>query len=655
MPSLHTLILIISVIFIVYSFYLESPPSAVAGFILLAISFVLFYKFTISSTAVIETGSVNRSGMIIRHSVIPLVIAGIVIFRIVSIMDTAQVKDQAAAFTAEVLGSRLLQYSNEVELSFTDGASAHRAVSYISKKTELFQGDKIEIYKKPSEINIKTGDSLYSKSLLIKGIRYAFHLSEGRDYKVIYRAPLSAKEKIRRAMEKNINNIFDARTAPAVLALYFGNKNFLDKAVIQDFKRSGTLHILAASGMHLGIIASMIFFSFLVFRINKRILMMITLAAVTFYLYITDTPVSLLRAYMMFLIFSVQYIFNLEKNIVNTLLLSGISILMIYPYDLYDLGFQLSFGATLGILLFYRFYKGAFSRLPKFVSNTLAVTVSAQIMVLPIILFQLGEINLTGVLSNLVLIPGMSLTLVMSVVANILAPVSAVAASAAGFFTDKIYQANLYVVVFFSKINGHFYYYGNGYSLIPPYVCALAPLFPAKRIKKLSIYFFITGFIFSWAILLNFSIPADIRIAVLQRDKSNILLYKNRDKALIIGNCEEKNHADTLTRYILNNSIRSVDVYVPKADFNNLRNYFYLIKKNVVTRCVISPDAISNFYFKNFCAVVDNDGIKMEIRDFRDIDKPEKNNRPEDIYNLYGFMIRGELKKAVPGYSVVDL
>jgi hypothetical protein len=207
----------------------------------------------------------------------------------------------------------------------------------------------------------------------------------------------------------------------------------------------------------------------------------------------------------------------------------------------------------------------------------------------------------------------------------------------------------VFLVEFFSRINGHFYFDGNYYTLVPPYLCLLAPLIPFDKIKKYSLYIFVTGIIFGWALLSNFSFPESRQMAVLHRDNTSVLVIKNGDNAAIIGNIEDKRHADILGSFIMNTNIRKIVLYIPKPDINSLKSFSYFIKRNVVDRCAVSPEAISNFYFKNFCETVDNDGIKMEVRDFKT--SGETVNK-DDVYYLYQLMIKGELKRAEIRYPV---
>lgn len=627
MPSLYSLLILCSIIIISYSVYFYTITGLIAGALFLIAGIFTMIKTPVSRNH--SSGENTReSGYSFKRMAIqstqkaalPLVISAIVVMQIASMLEYKAIPETSRSFIAVVQNVRLLNYSKEVTLNFYDKNEAgirSRARCYAHRKLDLTVGDEIEILKRPSEIKLDKGDSFFTKALRREGFFYTFYLNSADDFRMIQNAPPTKKSAIRSAIEKNIDTLFDKKTAPVLKALYFGNKNYIEKALIQDFKRAGALHILAASGLHVGIIASMIFFSLLVFRINKKILTLITLAAIFFYLYITDMPVSLLRAFTMFSIFAVQYILDLEKNIFNTLFITAIAILVIYPYDLYDLGFQLSFGATIGILLFFRFYRESFSKLPSFFSNSLGVTLAAQVFVLPVILIHLNEINLIGIISNLVLIPGMALTLILSVSTNILSLVSVHVSGIFAFMTDRVLQGNVYIVENLSGLCGHFSPSVSKYKLLLPYLFVLMPLIPIKKLKRLMPLFIIAGFLSAWAVLTDFSIPEERELAFLKTAESSAVLYKDGENAALTGTFQEDESIERILKYITNSNIRRVELFILDTDYKNLWCYNRLMKRAVVARCCISPEAISSFYFKKICETIDNDGIELEIKNLR--------------------------------------
>jgi ComEC/Rec2-related protein len=569
----------------------------------------------------------------------------IIVIRIILLFRFAPVDENSKKFSASIGSVKALRYSNEIVLDFFEsdtGRSRHspvsnKAVSYIEKEIKINSGDELEIYARPKEIKINGREiSSFEADLLKKGFHFIFYLN-AKNFGIIKNAPVTLKDKIRNIIEDNLVRLFNKKTIPVIKGLYFANSSYIDKSTTMDFKRAGVLHILAASGEHIGIIAGILLLVLSPFLIHRKILRILIALVLLFYLYITDMPVSLLRAFVMYFVFSVQEIFNLEKNIFNTLFLSAIIILAIYPYELYSLGFQLSFGATFGILLFYNFYKDIFFHLPSKISSALAVTFSAQIFVIPVLFFVLNELNLAGFLSNVVIVFTMSGTMLLSIAANL---ISVIAFEPAHFFamlTDYLYLASLKIVQYFSGLNGHFAVdNGKGLLLFVPFILFLLPVVPVKINRKMLSLAMIISVPCAWIILSgNYSEGKD-KITIFGKEANIIVLQEENSAPIIFGYLNTYIDADNIAGYVNRYNIRNINVCIPVPDYNNLRNYTLFIKKAVVSKCYISSDFMFAGYFKKFCQALDADGIALKIKGFNlnTIDQLTADNIPGYLKNI---------------------
>ena len=204
-------------------------------------------------------------------------------------------------------------------------------------------------------------------------------------------------------------------------ALTLGYKADLSDEVKQAFRTSGTSHVLAVSGLHVGVIFIVIvsIFSFIKNKgrwfIFKQILVLLTLWA---YVFVTGMPVSVIRAAIMLTLFCVGSLFYRKGYHYNTLVVAAFFILIINPYYLFDVGFQLSFTAVFSILFFQpklsKLYKPK-HKFSKYVWGLMTVSVSAQLGVFPIGLYYFGAFPTYFFIANLLVIPLVGLIIYLAI------------------------------------------------------------------------------------------------------------------------------------------------------------------------------------------------------------------------------------------------
>ena len=300
---------------------------------------------------------------------------------LISISSTLKIKNPGAEPLQEnlttysgIIEKKIFRrYNYEVIIKLNDTLAS----AQIPLEENFQTGDMIDIHKKPVNINSTNSNSSYDRYLLRKGISLKFYIKK-KDFKITPGISSNTINWIKENLSRNIESLFSEKNAGILKALYFGNKNYIDKKTIENYRNSGVIHILAASGLHTGIIASMVFAIFAFVRLDRRLIYIMAMILLIFYLYITDMPSSLMRASIMFAVFALQYIFHLTKNMFNALFTAAIIILIISPSEIYNPGFHLSSGATLSILLFFRAYKNSLFFLPPFLSVPLSLGMSAQ-------------------------------------------------------------------------------------------------------------------------------------------------------------------------------------------------------------------------------------------------------------------------------------
>lgn len=200
-------------------------------------------------------------------------------------------------------------------------------------------------------------------------------------------------------------------------ALVLGDKSSLDGDTREDYARAGALHILAVSGLHLGIFYTLLILLFgglQKSRAGSVVLLLISLAAIWGYALLTGLSPSVFRAAVMFSFIALARAVQLQGNIYNTLALSAFLLLLIDPFLMLSVGFQLSYVAVLGIVYGFPRVYGVFSiknRLLDYAWQISAVSIVAQLATLPLSLYYFGQFPTYFLLSNLLVIPAATVML----------------------------------------------------------------------------------------------------------------------------------------------------------------------------------------------------------------------------------------------------
>jgi competence protein ComEC len=380
----------------------------------------------------------------------------------------------------------LKRYSSEIyfHTSVSD-ASRLNGILYYQGENIFNKGDLLFLHKKIYKIT-SDNKSGFNSYLLSRGIHYTAGMT-GSDITILKKGETSLRTSIQNSLLNRIDSLFDIRTSGVIKALLTGNQNYIEKKIILQFRDSGVLHALSASGLHVAIFAAIPAFLLIPF-FRKNIATSGSLLAVLFYLFITDMPVSLLRAVIMFAFFYFQLILFRKRNIFNYLMLTCSVILSISPWEIFSPGFQLSFSATAGILLFYKPYRKSLTGIPGVIADTTAVTLSAQIITLPVILFHMNQMNTAGIAANIIIVPLITLIMAASMSAIAVSFVFMPAGIMAGDITELLLKLSLLLTDFFSNLKLNFHVYDITPLLVMMIFISAIPLISIKKILKLKFY-----------------------------------------------------------------------------------------------------------------------------------------------------------------------
>ena len=201
--------------------------------------------------------------------------------------------------------------------------------------------------------------------------------------------------------------ISDKESAALASTLILGYKAELSSEIITAYSKTGTMHVLSVSGMHVLLVFSIftLMLAFLDRNVSLKIVKVaIIITAVWFYALLTGFSSAVCRAAVMCSIFVIGKTFNRKTNSYNTLAASAVLLLLYNPYFLVDAGFQLSYLAVLGLIYLYPKIQQLFyfkNRIASTLWSWVAVSIAAQIATLPLSLYYFHQFPLYFLISNL--------------------------------------------------------------------------------------------------------------------------------------------------------------------------------------------------------------------------------------------------------------
>lgn len=246
---------------------------------------------------------------------------------------------------------------------------------------------------------------------LIDATRHHDHLS------VLWKLKLRMtllREKLVGTMKRHVR---EDGTSAFLKAILLGDKSGLSVARKEAFSIAGVSHVLALSGLHLGIIYVLLSMLFVQVckplasrRVSHFMVQVMTLLAIWVYVFLVGMSSSILRSALMLSVYSVISLLDRDKMSINTLSFAGTLMLVYNPMLVWDVSFQMSFVAVLSIFLFYKFIfslvaNRTSSRLLLTVWALFSVSLAAQLGTAPLVAYYFGRFSNYFLLANTVVVP----------------------------------------------------------------------------------------------------------------------------------------------------------------------------------------------------------------------------------------------------------
>lgn len=217
---------------------------------------------------------------------------------------------------------------------------------------------------------------------------------------IVYRLSDSARKELGSQME----SMFEEPHAGYMKGLVIGIGDEIDADTYGDFSKLGLTHILAISGMHVAIYVSGLLLLLSVLRLSKETALVVTFLLIPFYVLLSGSSPSVVRAGIMSMMGLYMTRQGLMKDGLNILCLTALIMLWVNPYMLVNVSFQLSFLVTAGLMIFVPLLQPHFDAWPKWLSGTVVITIAAQLLSFPMTVFYFNQFSLLSFGANFLLV-----------------------------------------------------------------------------------------------------------------------------------------------------------------------------------------------------------------------------------------------------------
>lgn len=248
------------------------------------------------------------------------------------------------------------------------------------------------------------------------------------------RFKLKAKEEIEGILDLYLNE----DNSLIMKSILLGDYRYLEEEEVGKFRDLGLAHVIAVSGLHIGIITVLLIYFLAYLGINRRVNIVISIAIIWTYAYIIDFPLSVLRANIMYTVLLLSQLLKKPYDSLNSLFLSLLLMVIINPFWIFHVGFQLSFVATFYVIYYTPKVSSIFSFKKEGMFKSLSSIVAAQLGVLPILAYYFNRLPTVGIVANLLLVPLFNICLVMTILLIPMSFVNGYLASSMGTVIDSI-------------------------------------------------------------------------------------------------------------------------------------------------------------------------------------------------------------------------
>ena len=521
-----------------------------------------------------------------------------------------------------------------------------------NKKTYKY-GDKIALigeFEEP-EVQRNTGGFDYKKYLKTQNI---YGIIKANEIKLIKKNNVNLMNilinKIANKVEENANALLPREEASILIGILIGNKEYLEEETIQAFQKSNLSHMLAVSGAHASYVVMAIGFIITKTKISKKMGKIITILLLLFFMLLTGKTPSVTRACIMSIYMIMASLFHKRATIISSMSISILFLIIYNPYCVLDIGLQLSYGGTIGIIVIYNMLKNGLIMKEKLIPietkilNTskikeiLLLSISANIIIIPITLYHFNTLSLTFLISNIFASPLLGIIIILGFISISISftffPLAKVISIPLGMVikifykiatnvgnlpfsqiyvpTPKISTIIIYYIIIAITI---FYYKLNNKSQKRKIEKTIL-----KNIKKITLKkIFLTIFIISIIFSLYRQIPKNLNIYFIDVGQGDsTLIVTPRNKTILIdggGSTDNKAYdigKNTLIPYLLDRGIIKLDyIMISHFDADHATGAIPILGKIDVSNIILTKQLEENDIYRQILSISKEKKIRL--------------------------------------------
>ena len=287
---------------------------------------------------------------------------------------------------------------------------------------------KAEIYLNKVKANAQDFGFDYQKYLGRKQIYFQGYAPNS--FQVAEKENLTFSEKIKQKRLEILQNIDQAKLSEKskefTKGIILADRTEMDRETVEDFSKSGLVHILAISGSHMAIIFWLILLLLKpIFPANFRnVPIVISLIFIWLFAIFIDFGSSVIRSCIMITAYYFYVLLQRKPDLLHAMAISGLAILIFDTNQLFDVGFQLSFIAVFGIFWLnepiLKYLPKPKNNVQNFLVNVVSISIAAQLATLPLVIYYFHQYSLISVIANLVVIPFSEVIIIFALLMTIL-------------------------------------------------------------------------------------------------------------------------------------------------------------------------------------------------------------------------------------------
>lgn len=499
----------------------------------------------------------------------------------------------------------------------------------------------VNLKKNKEEVNLEYGNKLQilgeyqepNKARNYQGFDYKNYLKTNKVYGIITvnsYANITIKQKknlsnfkllihkIREKLKRNIQELLTEKTYALGIGILIGDNSRIDEQIVEDFKNSNLSHMLAVSGAHINYVVLTVSILFTKKRAGIKAQRVVTIMMMLFFMELTQMTSSVVRAGISCIIYMLASLLYRKADVINAMAISTLLILLNNPFNLFNIGFQLSYAGTLGIILFCKLIDIPIkNKLLKYLKDSIIISLSANIFIIPIMMYQFNTISLTFILSNLLAGPLLGISIILEIIVLLISFISINIAAIPAKVLNILLILIINIANWFSNIEiSKIYVITPQIISIVAYYLICAAIILKQKNRKIIVIIMLTVLIVNF-----FPTPKKLRINFIDVGQGDSTLIRTETNKVILidsGGSTASSSFDVgnkvLLPYLLDIRIKKIDfIIVSHFDADHCQAFETVIDNINVRKVVVCKQSMITQEYLNIINKCKKKNIKIIV------------------------------------------